>query len=55
MDDLYERLAEFVDDLPAGYPRTESGIELKILKMLFTPEEAELFMHLSLIGLISIV
>ena len=48
--DLYERLARFVDDLPAGYPRTESGIELKILRLLFTPAEAELFMHLSLIG-----
>jgi Na+-translocating ferredoxin:NAD+ oxidoreductase subunit B len=50
LKDLYERLAHFLDDLPAGYPRTESGVELKILRMLFTPEEAELFMHLSLIG-----
>jgi electron transport complex protein RnfB len=50
MNDLYERLAQYLDNLPAGYPRTESGIELKILRMLFTPQEAELFMHLSLIG-----
>jgi Na+-translocating ferredoxin:NAD+ oxidoreductase subunit B len=50
MNDVYERLAHFLDDLPAGYPSTESGIELKILRMLFTPEEAELFLHLSLIG-----
>ena len=50
MNDLYEQLAQFVDDLPAGYPRTESRVELKILEMLFTPEEAELFMHLSLLG-----
>ena len=50
MTDLYERLARFVDSLPAGYPRTESGVELRILRKLFTPEEAELFMHLTLIG-----
>jgi electron transport complex protein RnfB len=50
MTDLYERLARFVDSLPAGYPPTESGVELRILRMLFTPEEAELFMHLTLIG-----
>ncbi len=50
MSDVYERLAQFLDELPAGYPRTESGVELKILNMLFTPDEAELFMKLSLIG-----
>lgn len=49
MEDIYERLAKFVDDLPAGYPSTESGVELRILRKLFTPEEARLFMHLSLI------
>jgi H+/Na+-translocating ferredoxin:NAD+ oxidoreductase subunit B len=50
MADLYERLARFVDNLPAGFPPTESGVELRILRKLFTPEEAELFMHLTLIG-----
>lgn len=50
MTDVYERLAQFVDNLPAGYPRTDSGVELRILRKLFTPEEAELFMHLTLIG-----
>jgi electron transport complex protein RnfB len=50
MDDVYERLAQFLDELPAGYPRTESGVELRILRKLFTPEEAELLMHMNLIG-----
>ena len=50
MKDFYEQLATFVDQLPAGYPRTESGVELRILHKLFTPEEAELFMHLTLLG-----
>lgn len=36
-----------MDSLPAGYPATPTGVELKILKKLFTPEEAELTMKLS--------
>ena len=47
--DVYERLAQHLDSLPAGYPRTESGVEMRILRQLFTPEEAELAPHLSLI------
>ncbi len=47
--DVYEKLADYLDSLPAGYPRTESGVELRILKRLFTPEDAELAMHLTLI------
>jgi ferredoxin len=47
--DLYERLALHLDDLPAGYPSTESGVEMRILRRLFTPEDAELALHLTLI------
>lgn len=47
--DIYQRLARFLDNLPGGFPATESGVELKILKRLFTPEEAELAMHLALL------
>jgi len=47
--DVYERLAQHLDNLPAGYPRTESGVEMRILQRLFTPEDAELAVHLSLI------
>ena len=50
MDDIYEHLAQYLDELPAGFPRTESGVELRILRKLFTPQEAELFLHLTLIG-----
>lgn len=45
-DDVYTRLREFMDKLPAGYPTTPSGVEIKILKKLFTPEQAELVMQL---------
>ena len=44
--DVYERLATFLDGLPAGFPRTESGVELRILKKLFTEEEAHIACHL---------
>jgi Fe-S-cluster-containing hydrogenase component 2 len=40
MTDVYQRLAQHLDNLPAGYPATETGVELRILKRLFTPEEA---------------
>jgi len=36
----YEKLAEHLDRLPAGFPRTASGVEMRILQRLFTPEEA---------------
>ena len=48
-NDVYKRLAQHLDDLPPGYPPSESGVELRILRKLFTPEEAELATHLSLI------
>ena len=48
-NELYKRLARFLDDLPGGYPATDSGVELRILKRLYTPEEAELAMSLSMI------
>jgi len=44
--DIYKRLRIFLDELPTGFPATLTGIELKILKKLFTPEEAELTMNL---------
>jgi ferredoxin/predicted transcriptional regulator len=48
MEDIYKKLAIFLDRLPGGYPATESGVEIRILKNLFTKEEAELTMSLSL-------
>jgi ferredoxin/predicted transcriptional regulator len=39
-------LREFLDKLPGGYPETPTGIEIKILKKLFSPEDAELTMKL---------
>ena len=47
--DVYERLAQRLNDLPNGFPRTESGIELKILRKIFTEEEAEIACDLKLL------
>jgi electron transport complex protein RnfB len=47
--DIYQTLAHHLDNLPGGFPPTESGVELRILRRLFTPEEAKLALHLTLI------
>ncbi len=47
--EIYSRLAKHLDNLPGGFPPTESGVEMRILKRLFTPEEAELAVRLTLI------
>ena len=46
--DSYQKLAERLDQIPNGFPKTESGIELKLLAKLFTQEEAALASTLSL-------
>ena len=48
MTDVYKRLAKHLDTLPASYPATDSGVELRILNRLFTPIEAEAAMALTL-------
>lgn len=40
--DIFESLAEGLDRLPNGFPRTPSGVEIQILKKIFSPEEAAL-------------
>ncbi len=45
---VYEKLADVLDTLPNGFPRTDSGIELRILERIFRPEDAELFCDLRL-------
>lgn len=47
-NDIYIRLAEVLDTLPNGFPRTDSGVEIRLLKKIFTPEQADLFCRLRL-------
>lgn len=44
--EVYLKLRKFLDDLPGGFPETDSGVEIKILKKLFTPEQAEIALNL---------
>ncbi|MBN1802232.1 MAG: 4Fe-4S binding protein [Candidatus Lokiarchaeota archaeon] len=46
-EDIYKRLQKRIDEFALGFNSTKSGVELKILQMLFTPEEAELYLHMS--------
>ena len=41
-EDIYIRLAHALDRLPNGFPRTQSGVEIAILKRFFTLEEASI-------------
>jgi Na+-translocating ferredoxin:NAD+ oxidoreductase subunit B len=47
MSDIYEKLRERLDSLSTGYPVTKNGLEVKLLKRLFSREDAELFLQLS--------
>jgi ferredoxin len=38
--DIYQDLAEHLKVLPLGFPSAPSGVEMKILRKLFSPEEA---------------
>lgn len=49
MSDVYQQLARKLDEMPNGYPATESGVELKILRKIFTSDEAEFWLKLKLI------
>lgn len=45
--DPYKTLQLHLDAMPVGFPATRSGVEIRILKRLFTPEEARLALHLT--------
>jgi H+/Na+-translocating ferredoxin:NAD+ oxidoreductase subunit B len=45
--DIYQELRKQLDTYPLGFPATESGTELKILKKLFRKDDAELFLTMT--------
>ena len=45
---VYDRLRDQLDQYSVGFPKTQSGVEMQILRMLFTPEEAEMYLKLSM-------
>jgi len=49
-DDLiYRKLQRHLDRMPVGFPESKSGNDIKILKELFTAEEAEIALELSML------
>jgi len=46
-DQVYVRLQQHLNDQTVGFPATRSGVEIKILKHIFTPEEAAIACCLS--------
>jgi electron transport complex protein RnfB len=46
MTDVYTRLARALDKLPHGFPPAEDGVELEILRKIFSPEDAAMALRL---------
>ncbi|MCP4692468.1 MAG: 4Fe-4S ferredoxin [Desulfobacterales bacterium] len=46
-DDVYHKLRERIDQAPIGFPQSKTGAEIRLLKHLFTPGEAEIALALS--------
>jgi len=44
--DPYRELQKHLDQMPVGLPSTASGVELRLLKFLFTPEQAQIALAL---------
>jgi Na+-translocating ferredoxin:NAD+ oxidoreductase subunit B len=49
MSDVYRRLQQHMDRMPVPFPATDSGVEIRILERLFTPEAAEAALALSML------
>ncbi|MHA2340110.1 MAG: hypothetical protein ACXACX_22650 [Candidatus Hodarchaeales archaeon] len=41
-ESAYRELQQHLDTFPVGFPATKSGVEIRLLKNLFTPEEARI-------------
>lgn len=47
-ENIYQNLANVLDTLPNGFPATDSGVEIRLLKKIFRPKDADLFCDLRL-------
>ena len=41
-EEIYRTLQKHLDAMPVGFPETDTGVEIKLLKSLFSPDEAQL-------------
>jgi Na+-translocating ferredoxin:NAD+ oxidoreductase subunit B len=49
-NDIYEQLRARLDQMATGYPITPDGAEMKLLRKLFNPEDAAMFLAMSTIS-----
>lgn len=45
-NDIYRKLQRHLHKMPVGYPPTKTGVEINLLKSIFTPEQARIAAHL---------
>ena len=45
---IYKKLAEYLDGLPNGFSSSDTTADLRLLQRLFSSEEADLAVHLTL-------
>jgi electron transport complex protein RnfB len=48
-DDVYRKLSKEINKMPVPFSETASGVELELLKHLFTPTEAEIALNLNIL------
>jgi Na+-translocating ferredoxin:NAD+ oxidoreductase subunit B len=46
-DTIYQQLRQRLDDMATGFPPSETGVEIRILKRLFSPADAALFLMMT--------
>lgn len=46
---IYRELQKHLDKLPVGFPKTSSGVEIRVLKYLFMPIEAQISVKLDIV------
>ncbi len=47
MDNIFEQLRQRLDDMGTGFPATKNGVEIKILKQIFSEADAEMFLMMT--------
>jgi len=47
VDNIYRNLQQYLDEKTVGFPAAESGSDIRLLKQLFTPEQAQATMYLT--------
>ena len=47
--ELYGKLRKHLDNQPGGFPKTQSGAEIDILKRFYTPEQAKIALKMTTI------